>query len=388
MIEFAGLAPAPFCGKVLRDLGARVIRIDKFGTQFVPDRLSHDKESISINLKHAKGREIVKRLATNADVLIEPFRKGVMERLGLGPDTISGINPRLIYARLTGYGQHGELSDKAGHDINYISYAGVLSTLGRRKEKPYAPVNLVADFAGGGLMCALAIVSALYQRDSNPTSASASNKVIDCSMVEGAAYVSSWLWSSRDIPGVWSDESVAQQSRGFSLLDGGHHAYDTYETKDGRFMAVGALEPAFYEQLLKGLCLNETSSEINKELLEKEFKKKTQQEWTDTFKDLDACVSPVLTLEDAPNHPHNKERNSFIVKRSAATSDDANNTQIIPNMSWLNLSDHSLNRKFQMPVLGEHTSRILKELDYTREEIERLETDRVVELFRQQKSKL
>jgi alpha-methylacyl-CoA racemase len=171
-----------------------------------------------------------------------------MERLGLGPDIICALNPRLVYARLTGYGQFGQLSEKAGHDINYISYAGVLSAFGRRNQKPYAPINLIADFAGGGLMCALAILSALYQRDTIGK-LNDKNRVIDFSMVEGAAYLSTWLWTSRDIPGVWSETG----EKGSSLLDGGYHAYDTYETKDGLYMAVGSLEPAFYEQLLKGL---------------------------------------------------------------------------------------------------------------------------------------
>ena len=189
------------------------------------------------------GIDIVKKFAHSADVLIEPYRKGVMERLGLGPNEICSINPKIIYARLTGYGQSGELSQKAGHDINYISYSGVLSTLGREHEKPYAPINLVADFAGGGLMCALAIMTSLYER----AVGSKAGKVIDCSMVEGSAYLSSWLWTSRDLPGVWGGTL-----KGTNLLDGGYHAYDTYETKDCKHLAIGPLENQFYAQLLKG----------------------------------------------------------------------------------------------------------------------------------------
>ena len=158
VLEFSGLAPVPFCGKILKDLGARVIRIDKTSTtSYISDSLSHGKESIAINLKDKQGVEIIKKLAQNTDVRIEPFRKGVMERLGLGPSDIFSLNPKIVYARLTGYGQNGELSQKAGHDINYISYSGVLSTIGREHEKPYAPINILADFAGGGLMCALAM---------------------------------------------------------------------------------------------------------------------------------------------------------------------------------------------------------------------------------------
>jgi alpha-methylacyl-CoA racemase len=167
-----------------------------------------------------------------------------MESLGLGPSVVCSLNPSLIYARLTGYGQHGDLSRKAGHDINYLSYSGILSMLGREQQKPHAPINLLADFAGGGLMCSLAIIAALYERlKSNDRK----GKVIDLSMVEGAAYVGSWLWTSSDIPSVWGQE------RGKNLLDGGHLAYDTYECADGKFIAVGALEPQFYNRFLQGL---------------------------------------------------------------------------------------------------------------------------------------
>jgi alpha-methylacyl-CoA racemase len=211
------------------------------------DRLSHDKQSLCINLKNQKGVEIIKKLAKTSDVLIEPFRKGVMERLGLGPEIISKINPNLIYARLTGYGQFGSLSEKAGHDINYIGYSGVLSSLGRMNEKPHAPVNLLADFAGGSVLCALAILSALYERDALKQNKS---RLIDHSMVEGSAYLSSWLWTSRDLPNVWESKN-----RGGNLLDGGYPPYDTYKTKDGKYIACGALEPQFYAQMLSGTLI-------------------------------------------------------------------------------------------------------------------------------------
>ena len=184
-----------------------------------------------------------------------------MERLGLGPNVLCASNPKLIYARLTGYGQFGELSERAGHDINYLSYSGVLSTLGRRCQKPHWPVNIIADFAGGGLMCALAILSALYERAAKQSN----GKVIDCSMVEGAAYLSSWLWTSKDLPGVWDGSE-----KGENLLDGGYHAYDTYETKDRQFMACGALEPQFYSELLesKQISNNNIKSCLNFFLLD------------------------------------------------------------------------------------------------------------------------
>lgn len=291
-------------------------------------------------------------------MVINQSLKGVMERLGLGPNVIFKENPKIIYARLTGYGQFGELSEKAGHDINYISYSGVLSTLGRQNEKPYAPINLVADFAGGGLMCALAIMTSLYER----LATNKTGKVIDLSMVEGSAYVSSWLRTSRDLPGVWEGKE-----RGESLLDGGYPAYETYETKDGKYMACGSLEPAFYKQLLKGLGLEKTD-ELSKEILENKFKTKTQSEWVEVFKNLDACVSPVLSQDEAPLHVHNRERNSFIKLPDGS---------FLPNMNWLDLKPSE--RSFKLPDVGEHTSVVLKDFGYSSLEIENYLKENVVE---------
>ncbi|CAF0707670.1 unnamed protein product [Brachionus calyciflorus] len=367
VLEFAGLAPGPFCGKILKDLGARVIRIDRTGASEDVDRLSHGKESIAINLKSPKGIEIIKKLSKNADVLIEPFRKGVMERLGLGPSQIFQENPRIIYARLTGYGQFGELSKKAGHDINYISYSGVLSTLGRANEKPYAPINLIADFAGGGLMCALSIVSSLYERDTKGIK----EKVIDLAMVEGAAYLSSWLWTSRDIPGVWDGEN-----RGKNLLDGGFAPYETYETKDGKYMACGSLEPAFFNNLLKGVGLSD-NEEITHEKLQSIFKTKTRHEWEEVFRNLDACVSPILEMNEAPIHPHNKERKSFIELKDGS---------VLPTMNWLNQS--SQDQSYDMPMIGQHTSNVLKDFNFTNDEISQFLAEKIIADSSQTKSKL
>lgn len=290
-----------------------------------------------------------------------------MERLGLGPSQIFKINPSIIYARLTGYGQFGELSQKAGHDINYISYSGVLSCLGRSSEKPYAPLNLIADFAGGGLMCALAIITCLYERQTKGLN----EKIIDLSMVEGAAYLSSWLWTSRDIPGVWSGSE-----RGKNLLDGGFAPYETYKTKDGKYMACGSLEPAFYNQLLQGLQFPE-DKEVTKEALEEIFKTKTRHEWEEIFKKLDACVSPVLELDEAPIHPHNKERASFVEMSDGSS---------LPSMNWLNQSSTSQN--FEIPMVGQHTSKILKDFGYTDQEIDVLLKEGIVQDFKNFKSKL
>jgi len=321
-----------------------------------------------LNLKNKEGVQIAKKLASNADILIEPFRKGVMERLGLGPNELLSSNPKLIYARLTGYGQYGELSARAGHDINYISYAGVLSTMGRAHDKPYAPINLVADFAGGGLMCAMAIMTALYERVSTHK-----GKVIDLAMVEGAAYLSSWLWTSRDIPGLWEGPR-----RGANLLDSGYAPYDTYETKDGKYVASGALEHNFYKQLLEGLGLNE-QVEITPEVLAREFKKKTRDEWEEIFKNTDACVSPVLDLDEAPLNKHNVERKSFI---------KLDDNKMLPTMNWLNMSSDDATRTFRMPNVGEHSKLILSELGYSQAQIKQLIESNAVEQCEQSKSNL
>ncbi|TNN55533.1 Alpha-methylacyl-CoA racemase [Liparis tanakae] len=220
VIELAGLAPAPFCGMILADFGAKVIRVDRTKTAVSLDTQARGKRSVAINLKTAAGVRLLRKLCVQADVVLEPYRHGVMEKLGLGPQELLEENPRLIYARLTGYGQSGRYATAAGHDINYLAMSGLLSRLGRSGEKPYAPLNLLADFAGGGLSCALGIV-------------------------EGAAYVGSFAWKSRGI-GMWD------RPRGENMLDSGAPFYDTYQTADGKHVAVGAIEPQFYTQLLKG----------------------------------------------------------------------------------------------------------------------------------------
>ncbi|XP_013855128.1 alpha-methylacyl-CoA racemase, partial [Austrofundulus limnaeus] len=244
VIELAGLAPAPFCGMILADFGANVIRVDRTKAPTSLDTQARGKRSVAINLKSPDGVSLLRRLCAHSDVVLEPYRKGVMEKLGLGPNELLAENPRLIYARLTGYGQSGSYSAAAGHDINYIAMSGLLSRLGRSGEKPYAPLNLLADFAGGGLTCALGIVLALLERTK-----SGRGQIIDASMVEGAAYTGSFVWKSQSI-GMWN------RGRGENMLDSGAPFYDTYETLDGQYMAVGAIEPQFYKQLLKGLELD------------------------------------------------------------------------------------------------------------------------------------
>src|SRR5215469_14929231 len=243
VIEMAGLAPAPFCGMILADFGADVVRVDRIGAGSV-DQLARGKRSVAVNLKSPEGVETVLRLAERADVLLEPYRPGVMERLGLGPEVACGRNTRLVYARLTGFGQDGPYANMAGHDINYIAISGALSLLGRKGEKPLAPVNLLGDFAGGGMLCALGILLALLERNT-----SGRGQIVDAAMVDGAAYLSTFVYKFRN-NGMWRDE------RGTNMLDSGAPFYDTYQTKDGRYMSVGAIEPQFYAALLKGLGLD------------------------------------------------------------------------------------------------------------------------------------
>lgn len=286
------------------------------------DVMKAGKRSLALNLKKPEAITVMKKLCRNADVLIEPYRPGIMEKLGLSPEVLMKENPRLIYARLTGFGSgsglNGKYAERAGHDINYAAVSGLLSMFGKKNEKPLAPVNFSADFAGGSLMCALGICVALLERHK-----SGKGQIVDCAMVEGAAYVGSWLFRSRSLP-VWGNE------RGGNFLDGGNHSYDTYETKDGKFMSVGALEPQFYSLLLQGLELDEekvdqlSKIEKNRELFTKVFKQKTQKEWCDVFDNIDACVFPVVDWEDAPKNEHNISRSVFL-------DPSETNGEVVPN---------------------------------------------------------
>uniref|UniRef100_A0A5F9CBK2 Solute carrier family 45 member 2 n=1 Tax=Oryctolagus cuniculus TaxID=9986 RepID=A0A5F9CBK2_RABIT len=240
VLELAGLAPAPFCGMILADFGAQVVRVDRPGSSGDVSRLSRGKRSLVLDLQRPQGVSVLRRLCARADVLLEPFRCGVMEKLNLGPEILQQENPRLIYARLSGFGQSGRFSRVAGHDINYLALSGILSKLGNSDKNPYAPLNLLADFGGGGLLCALGIVMALFER-----TRSGKGQIIDANMVEGTAYLSSFVWKTQK-SGLW------EQPRGQNLLDGGAPFYTTYRTADGEFMAVGAIEPQFYQLLIKG----------------------------------------------------------------------------------------------------------------------------------------
>ncbi|XP_060092076.1 alpha-methylacyl-CoA racemase [Heteronotia binoei] len=368
VLELAGLAPAPLCGQILADFGAQVVRVDRFRrTALNADVQGRGKRSLALDLKQPQGPETLARLCLKADVLIEPFRPGVMENLNLGPDVLLKNNPGLIYARLTGFGNSGPYSKMAGHDINYLAVSGVLSRLGRKDENPYAPVNLLADFAGGGVMCALGIIIALYERTK-----SGKGQVIDASMVEGAAYLSSFLWKSQNL-GLWN------RPRGENLLDSGAPFYETYKTSDEKFMAVGALEPQFYKQLISGLGLDSHQlpdqydfsgwPEMKKRFADL-FSKKTQAEWCEIFEYTDACVTPVLSFDDVVSHPHNKERGAFLKN---------DQEEISPRPSPLLSRTPAAPSSKRDPFIGEHTEEILLDYGVSKEEIAQLISLKVIE---------
>jgi|TARA_R100001244_G_scaffold6593_40_gene8501 alpha-methylacyl-CoA racemase len=311
IIEFAGIGPGPFCGMMLADQGATVTVLHRPGK--APDprlSLSRSRKLVAIDLKSDEGVETARNLVKNADGLIEGFRPGVMERLGLGPDILLSDNPKLVYGRMTGWGQYGPLAAAAGHDINYISISGALHTFGRAGEKPTPPINMVGDFGGGGMMLALGMVSALLHAKTGGT-----GQVVDCAMTDGSAALMAMIYDFHNI-GQWRDE------RGVNLLDTGAHFYDTYETADGKYISIGSIEPQFYAELRQVAGLAEDSDfdaqmdprqwPVLKEKLTALFKTKTRNQWCELMEGTDICFAPVLSLAEAKEHPHNVERKTFV----------------------------------------------------------------------------
>jgi alpha-methylacyl-CoA racemase len=319
VLEIASLAPAPFGCMILADLGADVLRIDRAeaggqraagpgGPARLADPLGRGRRSAGLNLKDPAGLDLLLRLAEDADVLVEGFRPGVAERLGFGPDVCAARNPRLVYARMTGWGQHGPLAATAGHDIDYIAVSGALGAIGRAGERPVPPLNLVGDFGGGGMLLAVGVLAALVER-----ARSGLGQVIDAAMVDGSALLTSFvrgLYAS----GAWQGE------RGTNLLDGGAPFYDTYACADGGYVAVGALEPQFYAALLDGLGLAganlpDRGDRVTWPALRARFAEifatRTRDEWAAVFAGTDACVAPVLGLGEAPGHPQALARDAF-----------------------------------------------------------------------------
>jgi alpha-methylacyl-CoA racemase len=313
IVEFAGLAPAPFAGLLLADLGADVVRIDR------PDKpgegraqvsaLGRGRRSIALNLKDQFQVSVARKLVDRADVLIEGFRPGVMERLGLGPAECCDSNPRLVYGRLTGWGQTGTWAQMAGHDLNYIAVSGVLEPMGPQGQPPTPPLNLVGDFAGGGMLLALGVMAALLERIQ-----SGHGQVIDAAMVDGAALLGTFVFAQLN-RGRWSP------SRGSNALDGSAPFYATYETADGRYVSVAAIEPQFYAELLGRLGLNDIDPIAQhdragwprlRQRLKETFRHRTRDEWEAVFAGSDACVAPVLSPHEASRHPFHHERKTFV----------------------------------------------------------------------------
>jgi alpha-methylacyl-CoA racemase len=316
VVEIAGIGPGPFCAMMLSDMGAEVLRVDRVGDAdlglAIDPRFSvleRGRRSIAVDLKTAGGVAAVKRLIAQADALIEGFRPGVMERLGLGPDECLAANPRLVYGRMTGWGQDGPMAHAAGHDINYIALAGVLHSIGRRGGPPTPPLNLVGDFGGGGMYLAFGIVCALLE-----AGRSGQGQVVDAAMVDGAASLAAAVFGLRAM-GIWTDE------RGDNILDSGSPWYDVYETKDGKHVAIGSIEKRFYGELLRltGLEGEELPAQRDKarwaelrERLARAFREKTRDEWCAVMEGSDVCFAPVLSMAEAPRHPHNVARSTFV----------------------------------------------------------------------------
>ncbi len=309
-----GLGPGPFCGMLLADMGAEVLRVDRVDAARAIDRsrpatsaMDRGKEAVAVDLKAAEGVETLLRLVEGADAFFEVFRPGVAERLGIGPEECLARNPRLVYGRLTGWGQHGPYARAAGHDIDYIALAGALEPLGRAGEKPTPPINVLGDFAGGGMLLAFGIACAAFE-----AARSGKGQVLDAAMVDGAALMLTPFYAAR-ASGFWGE-------RGTNHLDTGAPFYEVYETADAKFVAVGTVEPKFYAELLErvGLTLDLDAQydkarwPADKERLAEVFRTKTRDEWCALLEGTDACFAPVLSPLEAPEHPHNRARGTFL----------------------------------------------------------------------------
>ncbi|MFC1885977.1 CaiB/BaiF CoA transferase family protein [Thermodesulfobacteriota bacterium] len=316
VLEMFGIGPVPFCATMLSDMGADVLSVDRtlpsgLGVQ-VPKKfgiLYRGRRSVAVDLKSEKGVEAVLRLVEQADAFLDPWRPGVAERLSIGPDVCLKRNPKLVYGRMTGWGQDGPLSQAAGHDINYIALSGALHSIGEKGRKPIPPLNLVGDYGGGGVYLVIGVLCGMLEAKN-----SGKGQVVDVSMVEGAASLMTAAYAGL-ASGLVKDE------RGMNIIDGGSHFYNTYETADGKYISVGAIEAKFYEELVELMGLSDKGLPDQwdrdkwPELIDRfaeVFKTKTRDEWCEIMEGSDACFGPVLSLTEAPNHPHNKARNSFV----------------------------------------------------------------------------
>ena len=365
VVEIAGIGPGPFCGMMLADLGADIVRIDRAsnasgGDPALPpnDLLNRGRRSIGVDLKSPDGVAVVLDLVAQADVLFEGFRPGVAERLGIGPADCQARNPRLVYGRMTGWGQDGPYGPAAGHDINYIALAGALEPIGRAGEPPVPPLNLVGDFGGGGMLLAFGILAGVFEAQR-----SGRGQVVDAAMVDGAAALMTMTYAFRAM-GMWEDV------RGTNMLDTGAHYYEVYETADGKYLSVGAIEPQFYAALLKGMGLDgEPLPGQNdrgqwpamKERFAAIFRTKPLDEWVAIFEGQDACVAPVLSIPEAVAHPHNVARGTFVEVAGVAQPAPAPRFDRTPPKV-----------KAPPPHAGQHTDEILTEAGYDPSRITKL----------------
>ncbi len=359
VVEIAGIGPAPFCAALFADQGADVVRVDRADLDGQPpDFLTRGRRSVALNLKDPAAVETCLALIERADVLLEGFRPGVMERLGLGPDVVLARNPRLAYGRMTGWGQTGPLAKVAGHDINYIGLSGALSAIGT-VDQPVPPLNLVGDFGGGSLYLAFGVLAALLHARSTGR-----GQVVDCSMVEGSASLMGLYYEYQAAAG-WG-------ARGTNLLDGGAPFYRTYRCADGKWLAVGAIEPQFYALLIRTLGLD-GEVDLSRQndasqwpalhaWLERVFSTRSRDAWAALFEDIDACVTPVLDLNEAPRHPHNQARGSYVEAGGLLLPGVAPRFSATPG------------RIGERPThVGEHTETVLAEWGVDKESIARLE---------------
>ena len=370
IVEIAGIGPGPFCAMLLADLGAEVVRVDRASAvpDIMPDSpnldlLNRGRRSVGVNLKTPEGIETVLKLVQESDALIEGFRPGVAERLGIGPEECLARNPKLIYGRMTGWGQEGSYSSMAGHDINYIALSGVLGMIGREGGKPIPPVNLVGDFGGGGMLLALGICAALVE-----TAKSEKGQIIDAAMTDGSALLSTMMHSFKAM-GMWGD-------RGTNLLDTGAPFYDVFECADGEFISLGSIEPQFYSELLRITEIDQSENPKQmdragwaemKSKIGDAIKGKTRSEWEELMEGTDVCFAPVLSMDEAYEHPHNKQRNTFIEIAGVMQPAPA------PRFSRTPASVSS-----PPPHAGQHTEEVLAGLGLTKDEILMLREQNII----------
>ena len=365
IVEFAGIGPAPMCAMLLSDMGAEVLRLDRaedanlgISTESKYNLLGRGRRSVAIDLKRREGTELALKLIERADALIEGFRPGVMERLGLAPDVCQARNPKLVYGRMTGWGQDGPLALAAGHDINYIALTGALHSIGRRGEAPVPPLNLVGDFGGGGVYLALGVVAGLLEAQK-----SGRGQVIDVAMIDGASSLMAGIYGLRGA-GVWND------NRGENILDTGSHYYNVYETSDGKYVSIGSIEGKFYAELLRLTGLegeklprqnDRTQWPAFQERLKAVFKTKTRDQWCAIMEGSEVCFAPVLTMIEAPQHPHNRHRGTFVEVDGVVQPAPAPRFSRTPS-------------KIQRPPArpGEHTEEGLRAWGFSASELEQL----------------